>query len=400
MKSLPLLKFFSNGKFKIKTHRKHFKSFSKMIINKLSIINFKNHDGKSFEFSPQINCFVGNNGVGKTNILDALHYLSVGKSFLGNSDLNNIKIQNSRFEIQEDLEIADFFSIEAEIQNGEKEDIIKILQPKDSKKVIKKNDKSYDRIADHIGYLPSVMISPYDSNLISDSGESRRKFLDAMISQTDSGYLFNLIQYQKTVQQRNALLKYFAKNRTFDKDSLEIYNDPISNFGTEIFEKRKDFVEKLNPIVQKFYEIISGGKEKVEVLYESHLFEHDFPTLLSENIDKDRALTYTSKGVHKDDLLFRMNGNLIKKIGSQGQQKSFLIALKLAQINRIKELTEKSPVLLLDDIFDKLDDTRVSQLIELVNKENFGQIFITDTHRERTENVVKRISEESRIFEV
>lgn len=357
-----------------------------MIINRLSLINFKNHAEQQFDFSPQINCFVGNNGVGKTNVLDGLHYLSVGKSFLGNSDLNNIK--NGE----------DFFVVEAEIKNDDKEDIIKILQPGASKKLIKKNDKAYDRLADHIGYLPSVMISPYDSNLISDSGESRRKFLDAMISQTDSSYLFDLIQYQKTIQQRNALLKYFAKNRSFDKDSLEIYDDPISTFGTRIFEKRKDFVEKLNPIVQHFYEIISGGKEQVSVNYESHLFDMDFKQLLLESIDKDRVLTYTSKGTHKDDLAFEMNGNPIKKIGSQGQQKSFLISLKLAQINRIKELTGKSPILLLDDIFDKLDDTRVSQLIELVNKESFGQIFITDTHKERTENVVKRINEESRIF--
>jgi DNA replication and repair protein RecF len=359
-----------------------------MIINKISLINFKNHSERAFDFSSQINCFVGNNGAGKTNVLDALHYLSVGKSFLGNSDLNNIK-QNE-----------DFFVIESEIQNNEKEDIIKILQPKESKKVIKKNDKNYERIADHIGYLPSVMISPYDSNLISDSGESRRKFLDAMISQTDSSYLFDLIQYQKTIQQRNALLKYFTKNRMFDKDSLEIYDEPISNFGTRIFEKRKDFVEKLNPIVQYFYEIISGGKEIVNVIYESHLLADNFQNLLSESVEKDKALTYTSKGVHKDDLLFEMNENPIKRTGSQGQQKSFLISLKLAQINRIKELTGKSPILLLDDIFDKLDDTRVSQLIELVNKENFGQIFITDTHKERTENVVKRINEESRIFEI
>ena len=278
--------------------------------------------------------------------------------------------------------------------------MIRILHPRESKKVIKKNDKAYDRLADHIGYLPSVMISPYDSNLISDSGESRRKFLDAMISQTDSVYLFDLIQYQKTIQQRNALLKYFAKNRMFDKDSLEIYDDPISNFGTRIFEKRKAFVEKLNPIVQHYYDIISGGKEKVSVVYDSHLSDHSFQELLSDSIDKDRVLTYTSKGIHKDDLIFEMNGSSIKKIGSQGQQKSFLVSLKLAQINRIKELTGKSPILLLDDIFDKLDDTRVSQLIELVNKENFGQIFITDTHKDRTENVVKRIDEESKIFEI
>ncbi|HCA09342.1 DNA replication/repair protein RecF [Chryseobacterium sp.] len=367
-----------------------------MIIKKLSLYNFKNHSEKKFEFSPQINCFVGNNGAGKTNILDALHYLSVGKSFLGNTDSNNIKREE------------DFFTIDAEIQNEDSEDIIKISQPKEAKKIIKKNDKSYDRLADHIGYLPSVMISPYDSNLISDSGESRRRFLDSMISQTDSEYLFDLIQYQKTVQQRNALLKYFAKNRTWDRDSLEIYDDPISKFGTSIFVKRRNFVEKLDPIVQNFYSIISGGKETVSVQYQSDLsegFNSDQPdkvfrTLLTESLERDRMLTYTSKGIHKDDLLFEMDHVLIKKIGSQGQQKSFLISLKLAQMSLVKELTKKTPILLLDDIFDKLDDTRVSQLIELVNQENFGQIFITDTHRERTESVVKKINEESIIFDV
>lgn len=359
-----------------------------MIINKLTLYNFKNHSEKKFEFSPQINCFVGNNGVGKTNILDALHYLSVGKSFLGNTDTNNIKKDK------------DFFTLDAEIQNEESEDTLKISQPREAKKVIKKNDKSYDRIADHIGYLPSVMISPYDSNLISDSGESRRKFLDSMISQTDSGYLYDLIQYQKTIQQRNALLKYFAKNRVWDKDSLEIYDDPITKSGTKIFEKRREFVAKLNPIVQNFYQIISGGKESVSVIYESHLLNDSFESLLIESLERDRMLTYTSKGIHKDDLLFEMDSVLIKKIGSQGQQKSFLISLKLAQMSLVKELTSKTPILLLDDIFDKLDDTRVAQLIKLVNQENFGQIFITDTHRERTENVVKKINEESIIFEI
>lgn len=365
-----------------------------MFIKNLKLFNFKNHTEKSFDFSADINCFVGNNGAGKTNILDALHYISMGKSFLGISDFQNIRISASLNEQE------DFFNIEAEIESEEKSDIIKILLQKESKKIIKKNDKSYERIADHIGFLPSVMISPYDANLISDGGESRRKFLDAMISQTDSEYLFNLIQYQKTLQQRNALLKYFQKNRTFDLDSLEIYNEPLTKFGTQIFEKRQRFVEAILPTIQHFYEIISKGYEKVTVIYESNLSEQNFEEILSENLDKDRLLTYTSKGIHKDDLRFEMNGNLIKKFGSQGQQKSFLIALKLAQIKRIKEITNKNPILLLDDIFDKLDDNRVSQLIELVNEQNFGQIFITDTHKERTESVVKRINEESRIFEI
>ena len=359
-----------------------------MFIKNLKLFNFKNHSEKSFDFSPEINCFVGNNGAGKTNILDALHYLSMAKSFLGNLDAQNI------------LHESDFFAIEAEIQGEEKNDIIKVQLPKEGKKIIKKNDKTYERIADHIGFLPSVMISPYDSNLISDGSESRRKFLDAMISQTDSDYLFALIQYQNTLQQRNALLKYFAKNRTFDLDSLEIYNEPLTKFGTQIFEKRQRFVTSILPTIQHFYEIISKGNEKVTVIYESNLNEQNFEEILSENLEKDRVLTYTSRGIHKDDLLFEMNGNLIKKFGSQGQQKSFLIALKLAQIKRIKDITNKNPILLLDDIFDKLDDNRVSQLIELVNQQNFGQIFITDTHRERTESVVKRINEESKIFQI
>lgn len=359
-----------------------------MFIKNLKLFNFKNHSEKSFDFSPEINCFVGNNGAGKTNILDALHYLSMAKSFLGNLDAQNI------------LHESDFFAIEAEIQGDEKNDIIKVQLPKEGKKIIKKNDKTYERIADHIGFLPSVMISPYDANLISDGSESRRKFLDAMISQTDSDYLFALIQYQKTLQQRNALLKYFAKNRTFDLDSLEIYNEPLTKFGTQIFEKRQRFVASILPTIQHFYEIISKGKEKVTVIYESDLNEQNFEEILSENLEKDRVLTYTSRGIHKDDLRFEMNGNLIKKFGSQGQQKSFLIALKLAQIKRIKDITNKNPILLLDDIFDKLDDNRVSQLIELVNQQNFGQIFITDTHRDRTESVVKRINEESKIFQI
>ena len=359
-----------------------------MFIKNLKLFNFKNHSEKSFDFSPEINCFVGNNGAGKTNILDALHYLSMAKSFLGNLDAQNI------------LHESDFFAIEAEIQGEEKNDIIKVQLPKEGKKIIKKNDKTYERIADHIGFLPSVMISPYDANLISDGSESRRKFLDAMISQTDSDYLFALIQYQKTLQQRNALLKYFAKNRTFDLDSLEIYNEPLTKFGTQIFEKRQRFVASILPTIQHFYEIISKGNEKVTVIYESNLNEQNFEEILSENLEKDRVLTYTSRGIHKDDLRFVMNGNLIKKFGSQGQQKSFLIALKLAQIKRIKDITNKNPILLLDDIFDKLDDNRVSQLIELVNQQNFGQIFITDTHRERTESVVKRINEESKIFQI
>lgn len=365
-----------------------------MIVRKISLTHFRNHLHKTFEFSESINCFVGNNGVGKTNILDALHYLSVGKSFLGISDTQSILCTESEHED------TPFFSIDAEITQEEKNDRLKILFAKESKKIIKKNNKPYERLSDHIGYLPNVMISPYDANLISDSGESRRKFVDAMISQTDAEYLYSAIQYQKILQQRNALLKYFSKNGYYDLDSLEIYEQPLAKYGDHIFEKRKTFIEQLSPIVQNFYATLSGEKENISIAYQSHLQEENLTMmeLLIKNREKDKILTYTSKGTHKDDLIFSMNQMPIKKLGSQGQQKSFLIALKLAQISRIKELTNKNPIVLLDDIFDKLDEQRVSCLIDLLNKEKFGQIFLTDTHLDRTKNIVQKISSNAQIF--
>ncbi|QCX54236.1 DNA replication/repair protein RecF [Elizabethkingia sp. JS20170427COW] len=359
-----------------------------MLIKSLRLQYFKNHESRNFEFSPQINCFVGNNGVGKTNVLDALHYLSVGKSFLGNTDQNNIQ-QNQ-----------DYFLIEAVVADEEKDNILKIQQQTNTKKIIRKNDKAYSRMADHVGFLPSVIISPYDQNLISDSGEARRRFLDGMISQTDSEYLYHLIQYQKALQQRNALLKSFQKNRFFDFDSLEIYNHLLIKSGSIIFEKRKVFNEKFSPIVQKFYQTISEGKEEITIQYQSDLLNTDFERLLSSCLEKDRILTYTSRGIHKDDLGFLMHQYSLKKAGSQGQQKTFLISLKLAQMQMIQNITGKAPILLLDDIFDKLDDHRVSQLISLVNHEKFGQIFITDTHKGRTQSIVQQINEESKIFEL
>lgn len=359
-----------------------------MLVKSLSLNQFKNHPTRYFQFSEGINCFVGNNGVGKTNVLDALHYVSMGKSFLGNSDRQNI------------TKGSDFFSVEAEVSDEEKINVIKIQLGDNRRKLIKKNDKIYDRLADHIGFLPSVVISPYDQNLISDASEARRRFLDSMIAQTDSDYLYHLVKYQKAIKQRNALLKAFAKNRYFDGDSLEIYDGVLLQSGQEIYEKRKRFNEAFYPWVQKFYQQISEGKEKIEINYQSDLSKQGFEEILKQNLEKDRILTYTSRGVHKDDLEFLMGEDLLKKIGSQGQQKTFLVSLKLAQMQMILSITGKKPILLLDDIFDKLDDHRVGQLITLVNDENFGQIFITDTHKERTQAIVERIDEASKIFEL
>ncbi len=357
-----------------------------MYLKYLRLFHFKNHLESSYDLSPQINCFVGNNGIGKTNVLDALHYLSIGKSFLQHSDHQNVSFHQ------------DAFLIQSELVNENKTDTLSVHYAINGKKIVKKNDKILARLSDFVGTVPSVVISPYDSNLISDSGESRRKFLDALISQINPEYLHHLMAYHKSLQQRNALLKYFQKNKTFDADSLEVYQHPLSEHGQFIFEKRKTYLEELTPIVQNYYQILSQNKEEINIAYPSDLHENSLEDLLIQSLAKDRVLSYTTKGIHKDDITFEMNGHLLKKIGSLGQQKSFLIAVKLAQLFLMKNHLNKSPILLLDDIFDKLDDHRVSQLISLVNETSFGQIFLTDTNHERTEAIVKRINEESKIF--
>ena len=331
---------------------------------------------------------MGSNGVGKTNVLDALHYLSVGKSFLGSLESQAIAYDK------------DYFTLRSEISDEDRRTLLTLNMPKEGKKTLKRNDKPYPKLSEHIGFLPSVLISPYDSNLITDSGDSRRRFLDQMISQTDSQYLHELMQYQKTIKQRNALLKHFQKSRSFDLEALEIYTPILTQTSGPLYEKRQKFIESLSPLVESFYYELSGGKERIQLSYQTQLQEHTMEELLEQNLAKDRQLTYTSSGLHKDDLHFEMNQHPLKRIASQGQQKTFLIALKLAQIKRLMELTGKTPILLLDDIFDKLDDQRVGHLIGLLNAQNFGQMFITDTHKERTESIVKRIHSESQIFEI
>jgi len=245
-----------------------------------------------------------------------------------------------------------------------------------------------------------VIISPADSDLIIEGSETRRKFIDTVISQLDSSYLQQLIQYQKIISQRNALLKFFALNHVFENDTLSIYNEQLNTLGEFIFEKRKKFLIDFIPIFNNYHREITNSAETVQLVYQSNLFEKDTLTLLEENISKDRALHYTSVGVHKDDLSFEIDNYPIKKFGSQGQQKSFLIALKLAQFDFVKKQSGEKPILLFDDIFDKLDEFRVSKIIEMVNKEEFGQLFISDTHSERTENIVKTTLQSYKIFNI
>ncbi|MCJ7466037.1 MAG: DNA replication/repair protein RecF [Maribacter sp.] len=359
-----------------------------MFLKKLSLINYKNFSSLTLEFDSKINCFVGANGIGKTNILDAIYHLAFGKSYFNPVATQNIKHNE------------DFFVIDGEFTKNKREEKIVCSLKKGLQKVIKRNGKTYERLSDHIGLLPLVIISPADRDLIIEGSDTRRKFIDGVISQSDKDYLQTLIKYNKVLMQRNSLLKYFAVNHTFDSGTLSVYNDQLHMYGTAIYEKRKAFIRPFIQIFKEQYAIISGGNELVTLSYETTLSNGSLIALLESSIDKDRAVHYTSVGIHKDDLVFEIEGHPIKKFGSQGQQKSFLIALKLAQFHFIKKLAKTIPILLLDDIFDKLDEDRVGHLIALVNDENFGQIFISDTHADRTENVVKKIHQSYKIFKL
>ncbi|MFH6605026.1 DNA replication/repair protein RecF [Maribacter algicola] len=359
-----------------------------MFLNHLALINYKNFGSQTFDFDTKINCFVGSNGVGKTNVLDAIYHLSFGKSYFNPVATQNIKHG------------TDFFVVEGDFTKNERSEKIICSLKKGMQKVIKRNGKTYDRLSDHIGFLPLVIISPADRDLIIEGSETRRKFIDGVISQSDKSYLQTLIKYNKILSQRNALLKFFAANHTFNMETLAVYNEQLARYGTPIYEKRVAFMKPFIEIFKEQYRIISGGNEEVTLTYESKLSSENLYKLLETNLEKDRALQYTGTGIHKDDLSFEIAGHPIKKFGSQGQQKSFLIALKFAQFHFIKELSKTTPILLLDDIFDKLDEDRVGHIIALVDNENFGQLFISDTHAERTENVVKKIHQSYKIFKL
>ncbi len=359
-----------------------------MYLKKISLFNYKNFSEVSFDFDTKINCFVGKNGIGKTNVLDAIYHLSYGKSYFNPLAVQNIKHGE------------DFFVIDGEFEKNDRTEQIVCSLKKGGKKILKRNNKLYEKFSDHIGFIPLVIISPADRDLIVEGSETRRKFLDSVISQLDANYLQKLIQYQKIVSQRNALLKYFALNHVFETDTLNIYNEQLNNVGQQIFEKRKDFIAEFVPIFNKHHKAISGTEETVQLKYESQLMDKKLIHLLEENINKDRVLQYTSVGIHRDDMLFEIDGFSIKKFGSQGQQKSFLIALKLAQFEFVKKQSGESPILLFDDIFDKLDENRVEKIIEMVNNEIFGQIFISDTHLKRTENIVMSTNQSYKIFNI
>lgn len=359
-----------------------------MHLRQLSLINFKNYSEAELGFSERINCFLGNNGEGKTNLLDAIHYLCFCKSYFNPIDSQNIKHD------------APFFVLQGEfVVDGRQEDIYCGLK-RNEKKQFKRNQKEYSKLADHIGFLPLVMISPADAELILEGSEIRRKFLDSVISQYDKEYLEALINYNKALINRNTLLKGFAEAKVFEKEALEIWDMQLVHLGNQIFTKRKNFINEFTSIFSEYYKVISNSKEQTGIKYQSQLHDQDFALLIEYYHDKDKNLTYTSVGIHKDDLEFTLHDRPLKKYGSQGQQKSFLIALKLAQFYYLKNIKKVAPLVLLDDVYDKLDEQRVNKLMELVSSEDFGQVFITDTHTDRLPKILKNIKTDYKNFEV
>jgi DNA replication and repair protein RecF len=359
-----------------------------MHLKELHLINFKNYEETELVLSEGVNCFVGLNGSGKTNILDAVYYLSMCKSYL-----NALDRQNIRFGEQ-------FFSIRGDWQKGDKSVEIHCAVKQGSKKVFRKNKKEYDKLADHIGQFPVVMISPYDRDLISEGSELRRKWMDGIISQFDRKYLEDIQRYARVLEQRNALLRNMYDHGMFDRESIEVWNAQMCQLGKNIHEKRQQFIEEFLPVFRERYNYIGQEDEAVGLEYRSQLHDSTFEDLLQTYERKDALSHYSNAGTHKDDLVFTIKGHPIKKFGSQGQQKSFIIALRLAQYEWLKKHLEVNPVLLLDDIFDKLDQERVKTLLQLVSDHYFGQVLVTDTDLDRLKSIFSENEIGLRIFEV
>ena len=359
-----------------------------MWLKNITLLNFKNYTDANLSFSKTVNAFVGNNGAGKTNLLDAIHYLCLCKGYFNPIDSQQIKTNQ------------DLFLIQGDFDRNDQNEKISCGVKRNQKKSFKRNKKEYDKLADHIGLFPLVMISPYDTNIIMEGSEERRRFMDNVISQTDARYLDELILYNRYLANRNALLKQIAVTRSYDPALMEIYNEQLVSSGSKIFLKREQFMQDFIPLFDKYYEFLTDKRERVSLYYSSQLTEMSFDQLLLSSIEKDKSLERTTTGIHKDELIFSISDMPLKKFGSQGQQKSFLIALKLAQYAYLQTHKGFKPLLLLDDIFDKLDDNRMHKLMEMVSHHDFGQIFITDTGRERLLSIFNKINVAVTLFEV
>lgn len=358
-----------------------------MILKELNIINFKNIGEAALSFTAGFNCFVGNNGVGKTNVLDAIYHLSMCKSYFNLSDTQNIRHHEPFFVIQGKYERqGDAVEVHCGVKRGQK-------------KTFKKNQKVYDKLSEHIGLLPLVMVSPEDVILIDGGSEERRKLVDGIISQCDRNYLHQLIRYNKALMQRNSMLKA-AAGKYLDMEMLEIWNEQLAESGEVIMRMRMDFLQEFRTVFQSYYELLSLGREEVELQYKPSVEQASLLDALHRALERDRVLNYTTVGTHRDDLLLNIGGYAVKKIGSQGQKKTFLIALKLAQYAWLNRMSGVKPLLLLDDIFDKLDADRVRQIVNIVGGDMFGQIFITDTNRGHLDEILRNQQTDYRLFTV
>ncbi|MCG8581072.1 MAG: DNA replication/repair protein RecF [Bacteroidales bacterium] len=359
-----------------------------MHIRHLNLINFKNIQQAEIEFSPGINCLVGENGAGKTNVLDGLYYLSFCKSYFNAIDSQNITHNQ------------EFFVVQGQYFRQDEEEHIYCGLKKSQKKHFKRNKKEYGKLADHIGLIPLVMISPADEQLINEGSEQRRKYMDGVISQYDKPFLDDLLRYNRSLMQRNATLKQLKESGSRDFSMLDLWDEQLEQLADRIYQKRIAFIKELVPVFQKYYAYISDGKEEIALNYTSHLHEGSLKEQLLSVRQKDTIVGYTTRGVHKDDLELLLSGYSIKKIASQGQKKTFLIALKLAQYEFIQKHNGIKPILLLDDIFDKLDDARSNRLLQLVSEDVFNQIFITDTNKPYLVDIVQRTGKDYKVFDV
>lgn len=358
-----------------------------MYLKNLSLANFKNHSEAQFTFNEKVNCIVGKNGSGKTNLLDAIHYLCFCKSYFSHQDLSSIRFD------------SDFFAIHGLFADAEAHSVKVSCTYRNGRKVMKANDKEYDRFSDHIGLFPLIMVSPYDNDIINEGSEQRRRFFDIAISQYDKEYLAQLIHYQKSLYQRNFLLKQ-SFQRTIDPSLFEVYNEQLAISGRYIFEKRKQYVDEVLPDMKKYYSCLASYEEVVDVTYHSQLLDEDFSVGLQRVMNQDLKLGFSCFGIHKDDFLFTINQKSVKKFASQGQQKSFSLALKLSQYDYVLNKKGAAPILLLDDIFDKLDKSRINSLLNLVGEKHFQQVFITDTDETRVAEILNRHHIEGQIFNI
>ena len=354
------------------------------ILEKIVISDFRNIQLQELEFSPNVNCISGNNGEGKTNLLDSIYYLSMTKSAFATSDKFNFRHGTDEFSLAGSYRMENGLSSRFALKMNSK-----------GEKKIRRDDKPYQKVSEHVGVLPIVMVSPADISMVSESGEERRRFVNAVLSQMDREYLSSLQQYNRLLMQRNRMLKDIEVDRSL----LEVIDMRMAALAEPVYQTRKRFVEDLKPIVSEYYRILSGGSELVDIEYESELSKAGLDEILAASFDKDRILKYTSAGVQRDDFIFTMNGHPIRRYGSQGQQKSFLVSLKFAQYEIMKKNYGFAPILLLDDVFDKLDMNRISNLLQMVASNDFGQIFITDSNKVRMSGIVDGLTRDRAYFE-